>query len=119
MNLQKDENRKYVVSTGIFVRAQDKDKKWASCDISELTSESLEMWLKSDGGDNRLAENVVRVLLGYPQKSPEKSRAEKRWKESTEQTDLDNNVIWEYVAQDMYDFARELEEELNEKLKKQ
>ena len=51
-------------STGIFVRAKY-GEHWDSYDIVHLTKESLLSWLKSRGGDNPYAENVVGVLLGH------------------------------------------------------
>ena len=52
-------------ATGIYIRAHDRNEKWQSVDIAVLTKESLLKWLKSRGGNNPLAENVVGVLLGY------------------------------------------------------
>jgi hypothetical protein len=52
-------------ATGIFVRARDEHGKFVNADISILTKESLHAWLKSRGGDNVWAENVVAILLGY------------------------------------------------------
>lgn len=53
--------------TGIFVRAQKEDGSWDAADMAELTPESLTDWLKRDGGDNALAENCIRAILGYEQ----------------------------------------------------
>ena len=50
--------------TGIFVRAQDSDGGWHSADIWYLKPDSLLEWLRSDGGENPLAENTVGILLG-------------------------------------------------------
>lgn len=50
--------------TGIFVRAQTV-KGWASVDIGQLDAPSLLSWLRSRGGDNAWAENVVGILLGH------------------------------------------------------
>lgn len=52
------------VVTGIFVRAQDPDGNWQSADIWCLEPESLLEWLRSRGGENPYAENVVGTLLG-------------------------------------------------------
>ena len=52
-------------STGIFVRAQDESGKWHSVDILQITKESLLEWLKSGGGDNKLAENTIGILFGH------------------------------------------------------
>lgn len=54
-------------ATGIFLRAIGQDGRWGSYDMAELDADSLTAWLKRDGGDNALAENCVRVLLGHPQ----------------------------------------------------
>ena len=58
------ENIKYGPQTGIYVRATKNDK-WGSYDIADLEKESLLAWLKSNGGDNSTAENVVGILLGH------------------------------------------------------
>lgn len=63
MNLQTDPTRNG--DTGIYVRAQDINGKWDSFDICQLTKASLLEWLKSRGGANPWAENVVGVLLGH------------------------------------------------------
>lgn len=52
-------------STGIFVRAQNSDGKWDSVDIACLDAKSLLEWLRSRGGNNPWAENVVGILLGH------------------------------------------------------
>ena len=49
--------------TGLFVRALDGDRL-VNADISQLEPASLLLWLRSDGGDDPLAENVVGILLG-------------------------------------------------------
>lgn len=51
--------------TGIYVRAQGPDDKWQSADIVHLDKESLGTWLRSRGGENRMAEDVVGILLGH------------------------------------------------------
>lgn len=55
---------KYHGSTGVFVRAEF-NGKWGSFDIAELDKPSLHAFLKSRGGDNLWAENVVEILLGH------------------------------------------------------
>lgn len=50
--------------TGIYVRAR-LDGKWGSHDIVELTKTSLFNWLRSRGGSNQYAEDVVGILLGH------------------------------------------------------
>jgi len=51
-------------ATGIYVRALDQDKP-ESVDIAQLNKESLLRWLRSRGGRNEWAENVVLILLGH------------------------------------------------------
>jgi len=51
--------------TGIYVRAKRESGKWESVDILCLTKDSLLDWLRSRGGDNPWAEDVVGILLGY------------------------------------------------------
>ena len=73
--LQRDQSRVGTMETGIFVRAQDVNGKWISCDIGELTRGSLLDWLRSRGGDNQFAENCIGQLLGYgPLHEPEARR---------------------------------------------
>jgi hypothetical protein len=52
-------------STGIFVRAKDPEGEWCTVDIWALDRASLLAWLRSRGGDNPWAENVVGILLGH------------------------------------------------------
>jgi hypothetical protein len=61
------QNEQMHGATGIFLRAIGQDGRWGPYDMAELDAESLTAWLKRDGGDNPLAENCVRVLLGHPQ----------------------------------------------------
>ena len=61
------QNEQMHGATGIFLRAIGQDGRWGSYDMAELDAESLTSWLKRDGGDNALAENGVRILLGHPQ----------------------------------------------------
>ena len=61
------QNEQMHGATGIFLRAIGQDGRWGSYDMAELDAESLTAWLKRDGGDNALAENCVRILLGHPQ----------------------------------------------------
>jgi hypothetical protein len=51
--------------TGIQIRAQGPDGKWGTFDIGHLDKPSLLAWLRSRGGDNKWAENVVGILLGH------------------------------------------------------
>lgn len=51
--------------TRIFLRARTDAGHWVSCDIGELDRDSLHRWLRSRGGKNLYAENVVLVLLGH------------------------------------------------------
>lgn len=65
MKLLVDPNRELLPETGIYVRAMNFNDTWVNADIAHLTKESLLEWLKRDGGDNRLAEDTVGILLGY------------------------------------------------------
>jgi len=51
-------------ATGIYIRAK-LDDRFGAYDIATLTKESLLEWLRSHGGANELAENVVGLLLGH------------------------------------------------------
>lgn len=53
------------MDTGIFIRAQV-DGKWDSIDIGDLRLPDIEVtkWLRSRGGENAWAEQVVMLLLG-------------------------------------------------------
>ena len=66
LRVDPDRQKEFEFSgTGILVRAKDSDGKWGSFDIVHLDKESLLSWLKSRGGDNRYAEDVVGILLGH------------------------------------------------------
>jgi len=67
MIYQIDENRideKYEI-TGIYIRAIDPSGNWNSVDIAQLDKQSLHAFLRSRGGENLWAENIVGILLGY------------------------------------------------------
>lgn len=51
-------------TSGIFVRAKV-EGKWDSVDMVLLEKESLKHFLKSRGGDNAWAEDIVGILLGH------------------------------------------------------
>ena len=52
--------------TGVFIRAQHPaTEKWLTVDIACLGRSSLLSWLRSRGGDNPWAEDVVGILLGH------------------------------------------------------
>ena len=57
--------------TGIFVRAQNTSGEWVSADIARLDRDSLFAWLRSRGGENLWAENVVLQLLDHKPFTPE------------------------------------------------
>lgn len=65
MDLKVDPSRANFPETGIYVRAQDEVGAWQSADIAHLNADSLLAFLRSDGGHNQLAENVVGMLLGH------------------------------------------------------
>ncbi len=52
-------------TTGIAVQAKDKDGNVNFFDIVHLDKESLLACLKSHGGDNRYAEDIIGILLGH------------------------------------------------------
>jgi hypothetical protein len=56
-------------STGILVRAR-RGEHWCSMDIGELDRDSLMRWLRSRGGENPWAENVVLIMLGHKAEQP-------------------------------------------------
>lgn len=60
-----DEERSSMVGTGLYVRARDWSGNWRAADIMELDRKSLLTWLRSRGGDNVWAENVVGMLMGH------------------------------------------------------
>lgn len=49
----------------IPIRAQGDDTKYGTYDVAELDKRSLLEWLRSRGGVNSFAENVVGLLLGH------------------------------------------------------
>ena len=53
------------LDTGIWVRAWTADGRCVNACISELDRASLLAWLRSRGGDNPWAEDVVGILLGH------------------------------------------------------
>jgi len=55
----------YESGAGLYIRAEFPDGKWGAADIAQLTKGSLLSWLKSRGGDNPWAEDVVGILLGH------------------------------------------------------
>lgn len=59
----------HVTDTGIYVRAKS-GEVFDAFDIAELTRESLQAWLRSRGGANVWAEEVVFALLNYPTTKP-------------------------------------------------
>jgi hypothetical protein len=64
MNYKVDPTRTGMGESGIYVRALD-GERWVSVDIVDLDKESLLHWLRSRGGDNPWAEDVVGILLGH------------------------------------------------------
>lgn len=69
MNLIVDEQRWELFDTleptGFFVHAMLPDNSWDYVDVIYLTNHSLLKWLRSRGGDNHFAENVVLLLFGH------------------------------------------------------
>lgn len=67
MELRIDPRRRgFSCRAGMPVRALDGERV-VTVDIAELDKESLLTWLRSRGGANRWAENVVGILLGQGQ----------------------------------------------------
>jgi hypothetical protein len=58
-------NGEEVPESGILIRAIAPTGDGVRADISLLDKSSLLAWLRSGGGDNRLAEDVVGILLGH------------------------------------------------------
>lgn len=65
LRIDKDRLDRIKETTGIFIRAIGPDGKRGSFDIVHLEKESLLLWLKSRGGDNPWAEDVVGLLMGH------------------------------------------------------
>lgn len=65
MELKVSHERMHISETGIFVRAQNGSGLHGAFDIAHLDRESLHAWLRSRGGENLWAENVVMQLLGH------------------------------------------------------
>lgn len=66
MNIDsKRETQEYFLDCGIYVRAQDDSGKWKSVPIAHLDKKSLLEWLRSRGGNNPWAEDVVGIILGH------------------------------------------------------
>lgn len=65
MDIKQDSERIDLPSTGIYVRALSPEGKWLSADIATLERASLMTWLRSRGGENAWAEEVVARLLGH------------------------------------------------------
>lgn len=65
LNLEIDPLRSRKIVTGIYVRAKTEQGTLVVADIADLKRESLLAWLRSDGGENPLAENIVGILLNY------------------------------------------------------
>jgi hypothetical protein len=66
MELRADRQRCHdFVGAGILVRAINVNGLWDNIDIAHLDAESLLTWLRSRGGANDYAEQVVFLLLGH------------------------------------------------------
>ena len=52
-------------ASGIFVRALNPSGEWEAIDVVYLDKPSLLAWLRSRGGDNPWAEDVVGIILGH------------------------------------------------------
>jgi len=60
----KVDKKRQNLHTGICVHVED-EGEWKAVDISQLEAASLLEWLKSRGESNKIAENVVGLLLGH------------------------------------------------------
>jgi hypothetical protein len=61
-----DRGRSRMPPTNVPIRAWDPvDQEWCTTDISYLNKASLLTWLKSRDGDNKLAEDLVGILMGH------------------------------------------------------
>lgn len=65
MELKTDPKRENIEGTDIYVRAETSSGEWKSVDVVQLDKQSLLTWLKSRGGNNEFAEEVVCILLGH------------------------------------------------------
>ena len=65
IDVERVSNALDLPQTGIYVRASTPEGVWDSVDIALLQKPSLLRWLKSRGGHNIWAENVVALLLGH------------------------------------------------------
>ena len=65
MKLKVDPKRIHEGGTGLCVRAELPSGGFGSADIVSLDKRSLLEWLRSRGGDNPLAEDVVGILLDH------------------------------------------------------
>lgn len=66
LTLTIDLDRDNYGGTGLFIRAIDpRTDKYSTYDIAALDARSLLAWLRSRGGDNPWAEDVVGLLLGH------------------------------------------------------
>jgi|APSaa5957512622_1039677.scaffolds.fasta_scaffold139126_2 hypothetical protein len=62
----KREVQEYQGTTGIYIRAKHPETgRYGTYDLYQLDAHSLLRWLRSRGGDNSMAEDVVGVLLGH------------------------------------------------------
>jgi hypothetical protein len=64
LDLRVDPARRTLERTGIYVRARD-GERFVSADIDQLDKRSLLAWLRSRGGDNPYAEDVVGLIMGH------------------------------------------------------
>ena len=60
-----DPDRRMFQSGYIMVRAKNPEGGFESVCLAQLDQDSLLRWLRSRGGDNPWAENVVGILLGH------------------------------------------------------
>ena len=66
--LHEDPKRRSLPETGIYVRAlrnEDGKERWSNVDMAHLDRDSLRVFLRSRGGENLWAENILATLLGH------------------------------------------------------
>ena len=64
LDLRVDPARRNLERTGIYVRARD-GERFVSADIDQLDKRSLLAFLRSRGGDNPWAEEIIGLIMGH------------------------------------------------------
>lgn len=58
------ERREAGITVGIYVRAR-MSGRWINADVAWLDKASLLRWLRAQGGDNPLAEDILGIVLDH------------------------------------------------------